>query len=208
MQEIISYIALSMGVAWASGINLYAAVAVLGLLGAGGHMDLPESMQLLQNPVVISAAGLMYIAEFFADKFPGVDSAWDTVHTFIRIPVGAVLAASAVAEVDPAMSVAAGLVGGGVTAGTHLAKASTRLLVNTSPEPFSNFGVSVAEDAVAVAGVWTALFYPSLFLVFLVAFLVLIIWMLPVLWRALKNIVESLQRLFGTGRGTNLPEPK
>ena len=178
MQEILPYIALSMGVAWASGINLYAAILVLGLLGLSGNMPLPETLQVLQNPIVIGVAGFMYCVEFFADKIQGVDSAWDTLHTFIRIPAGAVLAATAVGEVDPAIAISAALVGGGLTAGTHLTKASTRLLVNTSPEPFSNIGASLAEDTVVVGGLLTALYYPSLFLVFLVVFVALMIWLL------------------------------
>jgi hypothetical protein len=207
MQEVISYIALSMGVAWASGINLYAAILVLGLMGTTGHIDLPDTLQLLQSPVVIGAAGLMYCVEFFADKVQGVDSAWDTIHTFIRIPAGAVLAASAVGEVDPEVAVAAALVGGGVTAGTHLLKASTRLLVNTSPEPFSNVGVSLIEDAVVVGGVWTALFYPSVFLVLLVIFIVLVIWLLPILWRGIKTIFDSLKCFFRGRRVDHLTRP-
>ena len=139
MPEMLSYIALSMGVAWASGINLYAAILVLGLLGASDNMLLPETLKILQSPAVIGAAGLMYCAEFFADKVPGIDSAWDALHTFIRIPAGAILAASMVAEVDPSFALAAALVGGGLTAGTHLTKASTRLLVNTSPEPLQQY---------------------------------------------------------------------
>jgi len=206
MQEILPYIALSMGVAWASGINLYAAILVLGLLGLSGHMPLPETLQVLQNPIVIGVAGFMYCVEFFADKIQGVDSAWDTLHTFIRIPAGAVLAATAVGDVDPAIAISAALVGGGLTAGTHLAKASTRLLVNTSPEPFSNIGASLAEDTVVVGGLLTALYYPSLFLVFLLVFVVLMIWLLPILWRSLKGIFDSLKGFFG-GRGVKrLPE--
>jgi hypothetical protein len=206
MQEILPYIALSMGVAWASGINLYAAILVLGLLGLSGNMPLPETLQVLQNPIVIGAAGFMYCVEFFADKIQGVDSAWDALQTFIRIPAGAVLAATAVGDVDPAIAISAALVGGGLTAGTHLAKASTRLLVNTSPEPFSNIGASLAEDTVVVGGLLTALYYPSLFLVFLVVFVALMIWLLPILWRALKEIFDSLKEFFG-GRGVKrLPE--
>lgn len=206
MQDIISYIALSMGVAWASGINLYAAVLVLGLLGMTGHIDLPEALQVLQSPVIISAAGFMYCVEFFADKIQGVGSAWDTLHTFIRIPAGAVLAASAVGDVDPEMAVAAALVGGGITAGTHLLKTSTRLLVNTSPEPFSNVGLSLTEDVVVAGGIWTALFYPSLFLVLLTFFIVLMIWLLPILWRGLRNVIESLKSLFKGGTNQRLPK--
>jgi hypothetical protein len=206
MQEILPYIALSMGVAWASGINLYAAVLVLGLLGLSGNMPLPEALHVLQNPVVIGVAGFMYCVEFFADKIQGVDSAWDTLHTFIRIPAGAVLAATAVGDVDPAIAISAALVGGGLTAGTHLTKASTRLLVNTSPEPFSNIGASLAEDTVVVGGLLTALYYPSLFLVLLAAFVALMIWSLPILIRALKGIFDSLKGFF-RGRGVKrLPE--
>ncbi len=206
MQEILPYIALSMGVAWASGINLYAALLVLGLLGLSANMPLPETLQVLQNPIVIGVAGFMYCVEFFADKIQGVDSAWDALHTFIRIPAGAVLAATAVGDVDPAIAISAALVGGGLTAGTHLTKASTRLLVNTSPEPFSNIGASLAEDTVVVGGLLTALYYPSLFLVFLLLFVALMVWLLPVLWRALKGIYASLRGLF-RGRGVkHLPE--
>ena len=206
MQEILPYIALSMGVAWASGINLYAAILVLGLLGLSGNMPLPETLQVLQNPIVVGVAAFMYCVEFFTDKIQGVDSAWDTLHTFIRIPAGAVLAATAVGDVDPAIALSAALVGGGLTAGTHLTKASTRLLVNTSPEPFSNIGASLAEDTVVVGGLLTALYYPSLFLVLLVLFVALMIWLLPILMRSLKGIFDSLKRFFG-GRGVKrLPE--
>lgn len=195
-----------MGVAWASGINLYAAILVLGLLGLSGNMPLPETLQVLQNPIVIGVAGFMYCVEFFADKIQGVDSAWDTLHTFIRIPAGAVLAATAVGDVDPAIAVSAALVGGGLTAGTHLTKASTRLLVNTSPEPFSNIGASLAEDTAVVGGLLTALYYPSLFLVLLVVFIALMIWLLPILLRALKGIFDSLKCFFGGRRVKRLPE--
>jgi len=207
MQEIITYIALSMGVAWASGINLYAAILVLGLLGATGNMTLPETLQVLQNPMVIGAAALMYGLEFFADKLPGVDNAWDTLHTFIRIPAGAILAASAVAEVEPSLSLAAALVGGSLSAGAHLAKAGTRLLVNTSPEPFSNIGASLAEDTMVVAGLWTAVYFPLVFLVFLAGFLVLVIWWLPILWRGLKSIYETVRRFFGPTKDRFLSRP-
>lgn len=206
MQDILPYIALSMGAAWASGINLYAAILVLGLLGATGNMPLPETLQVLQSPVIIGAAGLMYCVEFFADKIQGVDSAWDTLQTFIRIPVGAILAATAVGEVDPAIAIAAALVGGGITAGTHLTKASARLLVNTSPEPFSNIGVSLAEDAVVVGGLWTALYFPSLFLVLLVVFLISMVWLLPILWRGVREIYGRLRSVFGLNKVERLPE--
>lgn len=207
MQEVITYIALSMGVAWASGLNLYAAILVLGLLGATGSVTLPETLQILQAPQVIGAATLMYCIEFFADKFPGVDNAWDTLHTFIRIPAGAILAASAVADVEPSLCLAAALLGGSLTAGTHLAKAGTRLLVNTSPEPFSNIGTSLAEDTVVIAGLWTAVYFPLVFLLFLAGFLLVVIWWLPILWRGLKSMYERLRSFFSPTTGKSLPEP-
>lgn len=207
MYEALSYLALSMGVAWASGINLYAAMLVLGLLGATGSVPLPEALQVLQQPLVIGVAGFMYCVEFFADKIPGVDSAWDALHTFVRIPAGAILAASAVADVDPSYTLAAALVGGGLTAGTHLTKASTRLLVNTLPEPLSNIGVSLAEDGMAIGGLWLALHYPLAFLVLLGVFLVLMIWLLPVLWRGLKGILASLRGFSRIDKPGPLPRP-
>ncbi len=208
MQELTTYIALSMGAAWASGVNLYAAILVLGLLGATGNMTLPETLEILQAPPVIGAAALMYCVEFFADKFPGVDTAWDTLHTFIRIPAGAILAASAVAEVEPSLCLAAALLGGTLSAGTHLAKAGTRLLVNTSPEPFSNIGTSLAEDTVVVAGLWTAVYFPVVFLLFLAGFLLLMIWWLPVLWRGLKGMYTRVRSYFDPtkGKGKSLPD--
>jgi hypothetical protein len=206
MQEVLPYIAISMGAAWASGINLYAAVLVLGLLGTSGSMPLPETLDVLQNPIVIGVAGFMYCVEFFADKIQGVDSAWDTLHTFIRIPAGAVLAATAIGEVDPAIALSAALVGGGLATGTHLTKASTRLLVNTSPEPFSNIGASLVEDSVAIGGLLMALHYPFLFLVFLAFFVLLMLWLLPILWRALKEVYSSLKGLLGANKIKRLPK--
>jgi len=186
-QSLIQVMALTMGAAWASGINLYAAVAVLGMAGTTGYIELPDTLSMVQDPLVIVAAGFMYCVEFFADKTPGVDSAWDALHTFIRIPAGAMLAAGAVGDVSPAMAVAAGLVGGTVTAATHATKAGSRLLINTSPEPFSNFGASVAEDLAVLAGLWAALTHPALFLIAFVTFLVLIAWLLPKLVRGVAS---------------------
>ena len=172
--ELLQTIALTLGVAWASGINLYAAVAVLGIGGATGYVELPAELSVVQDPLVIVAAALMYCVEFMADKIPGVDSAWDSLHTFVRIPAGAMLAAGAAGSVDPAIGVAAGLLGGTLTAATHATKAGARVLINTSPEPFSNFGISIAEDIAVFTGLWVALTHPVLFLVALAAFLILL----------------------------------
>jgi hypothetical protein len=202
-QELIQTLALTLGVAWASGINLYAAVTALGLAGTTGYMDLPVGLQVVEDPLVILAAGFMYCVEFMADKVPGVDSGWDAVHTFVRIPAGALLAASAAGPVDPAISVAAGLLGGSVTAATHAAKAGSRLLINTSPEPFSNWTASVLEDVTVLTGLWVALHHPVLFLLALAAFLLLLCFLLPKIWR----LVAALLRRLGTWLGLVRPEP-
>jgi hypothetical protein len=189
-------LALTMGVAWASGINLYAAVAVLGLAGAGGYVDLPDALAVVENPLVIAAASFMYCVEFFADKIPGVDSAWDAVHTFIRIPAGAMLAAAAVGDVDPALAIAAGLLGGSVSAATHATKAGTRMLINTSPEPFSNIFASIAEDIAVFVGLWAALSHPVLFLCFFAAFMLLLAWLLPRIWRGVRAVARRIAAFF------------
>ena len=183
LDQIATVIALSMGVAWASGINLYAAILVLGLLGSTGNMVLPANLQILANPLILFAAGAMYLVEFAADKVPGVDNSWDTLHTFIRIPAGAALAAGAVGEVDPVVSLAVAIVGGGLTAGTHATKAGSRVLINTSPEPFSNWIASLGEDVLVVAGLFTALHYPLVFIVLLILFVFMMVWLLPKIWR-------------------------
>jgi len=199
LDQIAAILALTMGAAWASGINLYAAIFVLGFMGMSGNMDLPPALEVLENPIVMLAAGVMYVVEFFADKVPGVDTGWDSIHTFVRIPAGAMLAAGAVGEVDPAVAVAAGILGGGLTAVTHAAKSGTRVLVNTSPEPFSNWAVSIAEDVAVIAGLWTALNHPVLFLVGLAVFILLLIWFLPKLWRGIKGLFRRIGRLFERG---------
>ena len=197
LNHIVGLIALSMGTAWASGINLYAAILTLGLLQATGQMALPPDLQILAQPIVIAAAGLMFCIEFFADKIPGVDTGWDTLHSFIRIPGGALLAAGAVGEVNPAVMLAAGILGGGLAAGTHAAKAGSRILINTSPEPFSNWAASLTEDVVVITGVWAALAHPWVFLACLAAFVVLLIWLLPKVWRGIKALGTKIAALFG-----------
>ncbi len=195
--DITALIALSMGAAWASGLNLYATCAMLGIMGATGSMELPPGMETLQNPWVIGAAAAMYVVEFFADKIPGVDSAWDTIHSFIRVPAGAVLAATVFADASAAEMLAAGAGGGILTAATHTVKAGTRLLINTSPEPFSNWTASVSEDVAVFGGLWLALSHPAVFIGALVAFILLAIWLLPKLWRAIKALFAKIVRLFG-----------
>lgn len=196
-QALIQTLSLTLGVAWASGINLYAVVTVLGIGGATGYIDLPPALQVVQDPVVIMAGAIMYCVEFIADKTPGVDTAWDGLHTFIRIPAGALLAAGAAGSVDPALSVAAGLLGGSVTAATHATKAGARILINTSPEPFSNWTASIAEDLAVFAGLWAALTHPVLFFCALLLFLISLCWLLPKLARGIVTVFQKIGSWLG-----------
>ena len=194
--QIVTVIAMSMGLAWASGINLYAAILMLGIMGATGNAELPPGLEVLSDPMVIGAAGFMYCVEFFADKVPGVDTGWDAMHTFVRVPAGAILAAGAVGDVSTAASIAAGILGGGMALGTHSFKSGSRVLINTSPEPVTNWTASIAEDLAVIAGLWTALNHPTLFIVFLIVFVILLIWLLPKLWRGIKSVFAAIGRFF------------
>ncbi|MCG6937063.1 MAG: DUF4126 domain-containing protein [Gammaproteobacteria bacterium] len=197
--DTIEIISLTLGVAWASGINLYAAILVLGLLGANGYTELPPSLTVLQDPLVLASAAVMYFVEFTADKIPGVDTGWDAIHTFIRIPAGAMLAMGAAQglEINPAAELAAALLGGSLAATSHLTKASTRLVINASPEPVSNWTASITEDLAVIGGLWAALNYPWAFVVFIILFIALAIWLLPKLWRAIKSIFATLRGWLG-----------
>lgn len=199
-QQLITTLALTMGTAWAAGINLYATIAVLGTMGLTGNMVLPEQLQVLQNPMVIGAASLMYLVEFFVDKTPGVDTGWDTIHSFIRIPAGVLLAAGAVGDVNPAMVITAGILGGGIAATTHSIKAGTRILINSSPEPFSNWTASVLEDIAVIGGIFTMLHYPLAFLLFIVVFLLVAIWVLPKIWSGITILFNSIMRIFSENK--------
>jgi uncharacterized protein DUF4126 len=195
--DAVSVIALSMGAAWASGINLYATLFMLGYMGTTGNINLPTELDILSNPMVMSAAGFMYCVEFFADKIPGVDSGWDTIHTFIRIPAGAMLAATAVGDVTPAVELTAALLGGALATGSHATKSGGRLLINTSPEPFTNWTASISEDLLVIAGLWAALYHPVLFLIALIVFILVMIWLLPRLWRLLKRLCYRIGSWLG-----------
>jgi hypothetical protein len=196
LDQISTTLALTMGLAWASGINLYATLLTLGILANSGNIALPPDLQMVANPIVIAAAGLMYFIEFFADKTPGVDSGWDAIHTFIRIPAGAMLAAGAIGELNPAVEIAAAILGGGLAAGTHATKAGTRLLINTSPEPFSNWFASVGEDIAVIGGVWACINHPIVFLIALFVFILIMIWLLPRLWMAIKKAITAVVNFF------------
>ena len=202
-EALITSLALTMGASWASGINLYAVLLVLGIGSATNNIQLPTELSVLENPFVIGAAGIMYTIEFFMDKIPGLDSVWDSIHTFIRIPAGALLAAGTVGDVTPALEIAAGILGGSVAATSHATKAGTRLMLNTSPEPVSNWTASISGDFLVLGGLWTALNHPIFFLILFIGFIGFSIWFLPKLWRFIKILLQKIGTFFGLRGGQN-----
>jgi hypothetical protein len=196
LDQISTTLALTMGLAWASGINLYATLFTLGYLANTGNIALPPDLQIVATPMVMGAAGLMYLIEFFADKVPGVDTGWDAIHTFIRIPAGAMLAAGAIGDLNPAVELAAAIMGGGLAASTHATKAGSRVLINTSPEPFSNWIASISEDVVVITGVWACINHPVLFLIALAGLILLMIWLLPRIWGGVQKVFGFIINLF------------
>jgi len=196
---LVQAVALSAGLAWASGLRLYLVLFLAGLLSHLGYLQLPEPLAPLAHPLVMTASGLMLVAETVADKVPGFDSFWDALQTFVRIPAGGLLAALALGDADPSLMIAAGLIGGTITAGTALSKAGGRLAINTSPEPFSNWGASLGEEAAVLGGFWLMLAHPWAFLALLVVFLGLVVWLLPKLWRFLRAAVGRLVAFFRGG---------
>lgn len=191
--EQLQHIALAGGLAWASGIRLYAAIFIVGLLGRLGYVQLPADLVLLEHHWVLGAAGVMLVAEFLADKVPGFDSIWDAIHTFIRIPIGALLAWGAMGDQGPALQLAAGILGGAIAGGTHLAKAGTRAAINTSPEPFTNWTASAGEDGLLLGGLWLVFVHPAAFLVLLALFMALTIWLLPKVFRFLAGLWRRIR---------------
>lgn len=189
--DLVQTVALSAGLAWASGLRLYLVVFLAGVLAHFGYLHLPDTLRVLQHPAVIAAAGLMALAEAAADKVPAFDSLWDSIQTFIRIPAGALLAALALGNADPAWVAAAGLIGGTITAGTHFAKAGSRLAINASPEPFSNWLASFGEEGLVLGGMWALLASPGLFLGLLALFLLLAVWLLYRLGRGARRLFGS-----------------
>jgi hypothetical protein len=196
--ELPHLIAIAAALGWASGLRLYAVVFLTGLAGAMGWVDLPPGLHVLEDPVVLVASFLLGAIEFFADKVPGVDTLWDAVHTFIRIPAGALLAAGVFGGDGTAWSVAAALLGGTLAAGAHAAKATTRAAANTSPEPFSNLGLSLLGDALVPAMLWLSWTHPLAFFVALALAVAIGLVLVTVLFRFLRGMVR---RLAGRARG-------
>ena len=185
-------IALGAGLAWASGIRLYAVLLLAGAMAHFGYLELPPALEVLRHPLVMAAAGAMALGEFLADKVPAFDSVWDAVHTFIRVPAGAVLAAAALGQADPVWVMVAAILGGAIASGAHLAKAGTRAVINASPEPVSNWAASFGEDLLVPAGFLAAIKAPLVFLVLLAGFLAAAIWFVPKLFRALRRLLGKL----------------
>lgn len=185
-------IALGAGLSWASGLRLYLTVFCAGLLAHLGWLQLPSTLHVLASPWVIAVAGVLSVVEFLADKIPMVDTAWDAVHTFIRVPAGILLAAAAMGHMDPAATAIAGLLGGALAGTAHLTKAGTRALINTSPEPFSNVAASSAEDVSVLGGLGLAFYLPWIFLAALLLFLIVAAFWLPRLWRGWRAVVQRV----------------
>ncbi|VVE48208.1 hypothetical protein PMO31116_04485 [Pandoraea morbifera] len=192
-------IALGAGLSWGSGLRLYLTVFCAGMAARLGWLHLPPSLEVLASTWVIATAGVLAAIEFFADKIPFVDSAWDAIHTFIRIPAGIVLGAAALGQMDPTVTVLAGLAGGALAGTAHLAKAGSRALINTSPEPFSNVAASAGEDVSTVGGLALAFFLPAVFLVMLLVFVVLAWWWLPRVWRGWRSLLARVKGLRNDG---------
>jgi uncharacterized protein DUF4126 len=188
LQRHLPDLAIAAALAWGSGLRAYAVIFALGLAGALGWLELPEHLRLLQHPLVIGASGFMTAVEFFADKLPWLDSLWDAVHSFIRIPAGAALAAAVFGDSDAAVTLAAAILGGALAAGVHFAKAGARAAINTSPEPFSNWTASLAEDAMVPFGLWVAFAHPIAFFLLLALFILGAILLLRLIWRGLRRL--------------------
>lgn len=193
--SLISTLALAMGSSWVSGINLYAAVATLGLLGRFAGLELPGDLGVVTNWWVIGVALVLYLVEFFADKVPLIDSAWDAVHTFIRVPAGAVLAATSFGDFDKGVQVVAFLIGGGLALSSHGTKAATRAAINTSPEPASNIVASLAEDVVAVGSILLAWLFPVAVIVLVVIGVIVSIVLIPRIVRFMRGMIARLRNL-------------
>jgi hypothetical protein len=190
--EWFSTLSLALGSAWTSGINLYATVSVLGLLQKFGATKLPGGLDVLDNWWIIGVAGGLYIVEFFADKIPYVDSVWDVVHTFIRVPAGAVVAYAATNQLDSSITIPAALVGGGLAFASHGTKAAARVGANFSPEPVSNWALSFIEDGVAMIGTVLAVFAPFVIALVLIIFVLFFLWFFPKVFRAIKRLFQAV----------------
>lgn len=191
--ELISNLALAGGLSWASGLRLYITVFAVGMMNKFGYIQLPATLDILSNPIVIAVAGLLAVIEFLADKIPYVDTMWDSIQTFIRIPAGALLAMGAINTSDPVIATIAALLGASLAGATHATKAGSRALINTSPEPVSNIAASFGEEGALITGGWLMFAHPAVFIGILCGFIVLLFWLLPKVWRGVKMVLVKLK---------------
>jgi Domain of unknown function (DUF4126) len=189
-------LSLALGSAWTSGINLYATVTILGLLQKFGATQLPGGLDVLDNWWIIGIGGGLYAVEFFADKIPYVDSVWDVVHTFIRVPAGAIVAYAATTNLDPTVATIATLFGGGLALSSHGTKSALRATANLSPEPISNWALSFLEDGIAIIGSLLAVFAPFVIAGVLIIFAIIFVWFFPKVFRAMRRLVNAIRSLF------------
>ena len=190
-------VAIAAALGWASGIRLYAVLFIVGGLGYLGWVPLPGSLSVLTHPFVLAASGFMFAVEFFADKIPGVDTVWDAIQTFVRIPAGAALAASVFGDGSAAAAFAAAILGGTLAAGSHFTKAGSRMAINTSPEPFSNWAASFGEDLAVGVVLWLAWEHPTVALAVLLVLVLLMIWLVPKLVRFVGRMFDRVAGLGG-----------
>ena len=190
----------ALGTSFASGLNLYATVAAAGLMQRLGLVQLPDSLQVLSHPIVLGVAITLFLVEFIADKIPYVDSAWDALHTFIRPPAAMVLSYSAFGNVPEEYKIGAALLAGSVALTSHGAKASARAAANTSPEPVSNWTLSILEDGLAVFLVWMAAEHPFLTAGIVLVLVVISVLLIRRLWKFARQLADRARR---RSRGTN-----
>jgi hypothetical protein len=195
-----SLLAIAAALGWASGLRLYAVVFLTGIAGFLGWVDLPSGLKLLQSPVMLGASGFMLCIEFFADKIPGVDTLWDLIHTLVRIPAGAALAAAVFGADQSSWAMAAALMGGTLAATSHIAKATTRAALNTSPEPFSNVAMSLLGDGLVPASLWLSWAHPALFFAALAVALVVMVVLTWVLAKFVRQLARRVSNLFSAAR--------
>jgi len=195
-----SLLAIAAALGWASGLRLYAVVFLTGMAGFLGWVELPSGLNLLQSPVMLGASGLMLCVEFFADKIPGVDTLWDLIHTLVRIPAGAALAAAVFGADQSSWAMAAALIGGTLAATSHIAKATTRAALNTSPEPISNVTMSLLGDGLVPASLWLSWAHPALFFAVLAVALVVMVALTWVLAKFVRQLARRVSNLFAAAR--------
>jgi len=195
-------LAIAAALGWASGLRLYAVLFLTGIAGYFGWVALPSGLHVLQSPVMLGASGLMLFIEFFADKIPGLDTLWDLIHTVVRIPAGAALAAAVFGVDQSSWAMAAALLGGTLAATSHVAKATTRAALNASPEPFSNIAMSLLGDSVVPVSLWLSWAHPY---AFFGALAVALVVMIVVTWMLAKFLRRLIRRVSGWFDGTAQP---